>query len=142
MPFCSRRTWKTPAGFTTWPTPGCYDGVVLPRFQSSHPDRKTAGVYHYNHPDTAADVGLRGLLLSRLNRVRWPTFIPASTTWPVHANGWAQHTPEEGVAQWWAVAETKCRWATTTEGSPHPEMRRDLGRPSLTDLGTRLAGEM
>src|SRR5712692_7253238 len=79
MPFCSRRTWKTPAGFTTWPTPGCYDGVVLPRFQSSHPDRKTAGVYHYNHPDTAADVGLRGLLLSRLNRVHWPTFIPALT---------------------------------------------------------------
>src|SRR6266550_1344440 len=35
MPFCSRRTWKTPSGFTTWPTPGCYDeGVVLPRFQS------------------------------------------------------------------------------------------------------------
>jgi hypothetical protein len=35
MPFCSRRTWKTPAGFTTWPTPRGYDdGVVLPRFQS------------------------------------------------------------------------------------------------------------
>jgi hypothetical protein len=39
MPFCSRRTWKTPAGFTTWPTPRGYDdGVVLPRFQSSRPD--------------------------------------------------------------------------------------------------------
>src|SRR5579859_327240 len=63
MPFCSRRTWKTPSGFTTWPTPGCYDdGVVLPRFQSRYPDRKTAGVYHDNHPDTAADTGL---LLSR-----------------------------------------------------------------------------
>src|SRR5258708_27966466 len=35
MPLCSRRAWKTPAGFPTWPTPGCYDeGVVLPRFQS------------------------------------------------------------------------------------------------------------
>jgi hypothetical protein len=52
MPFCSRRTWKTPSGFTTWPTPGCYDdGVVLPRFQASHPERKTTGVYHDNHPD-------------------------------------------------------------------------------------------
>src|SRR5579859_663319 len=80
MPFCSRRTWKTPSGFTTWPTPGCYDdGVVLPRFQSRYPDRKTAGVYHDNHPDTAADAGLRGLLLSRLNLVHWPTFIPALT---------------------------------------------------------------
>ncbi|SRR6266849_499047 len=81
MPFCSRRTWKTPSGFTTWPTPGCYDdGVVLPRFQSRYPDRKTAGVYHDNHPDTAADAGLRGPLLSRLNLVHWPTFIPALTT--------------------------------------------------------------
>src|SRR5579859_3529810 len=80
MPFCSRRTWKTPSGFTTWPTPGCYDGVVLPRFQSSHSDRKTAGVYHDNHPDTAADAGLRGLLLSRLNCDVWPAFIPALTT--------------------------------------------------------------
>src|SRR6266851_1954841 len=62
-------------GLTTWPTPACYDGGgVLPRFQSRYPDRKTAGVYHDNHPDTAADAGLRGLLLSRLNRVHWPTF--------------------------------------------------------------------
>src|SRR5713226_4596781 len=39
MPLCSRRAWKTPAGFTTWPTPGCYDdGVVLPRF---NPDPQT-----------------------------------------------------------------------------------------------------
>src|SRR5260370_761738 len=89
MPFCSRRTWKTPAGFTTWPTPGCYDdGVVLPRFQSGYPDRKTAGVYHDNHPDTAADAGLRvpadaGLrvpLLTRHHRGYCPTFIPAFTT--------------------------------------------------------------
>ena len=71
---------ETPAEFTTWPTPGCYDdGVVLPRFQSRYSDRKTAGRYHDHHPDTAADAGLRGLLLSRLNRVRWPTFIPAFT---------------------------------------------------------------
>ncbi len=48
-------------------------------FQSRSSDRKTAGVYHDHHPDTAADAGLRGLLLSRLNRVRWPTFIPAFT---------------------------------------------------------------
>src|SRR6266566_1664610 len=48
-------------------------------FQSRSSDRKTAGVYHDHHPDTAADAGLRGLLLSRLNRVRWPTFIPALT---------------------------------------------------------------
>src|SRR5216684_3665926 len=81
MPLCSRRAWKTPSGFTTWPTPGCYDdSVVLPRFQSRYSDRKTAGVYHDNHPHTAADAALRGLLLSRLNRVRWPTFIPALTT--------------------------------------------------------------
>src|SRR5712691_2022919 len=81
MPLCSRRAWKTPSGFTTWPTPGCYDdGVVLPRLQSRYPDRKTAGVYHDNQPDAAADVGLRGLLLSRLNHVRWPTFIPAFTS--------------------------------------------------------------
>src|SRR6266851_5028259 len=80
MPFCSRRTWKTPAGVPTWPTPGCYDdNVVLPRCQSRYSDRKTAGVYHDNHPHTAADAALRGLLLSRLNRVRWPTFIPALT---------------------------------------------------------------
>src|SRR5438477_13083276 len=80
MPLCSRRAWKTPAGFTTWPTPGCYDDdVVLPRFQSRYSDRKTAGVYHDQYPDTAADAGLHGLLLSRLNRVRWPTFIPALT---------------------------------------------------------------
>src|SRR6266568_5246104 len=39
MPLCSRRAWKTPAGFTTWPTPGCYDdGVVLPRL---NPDPQT-----------------------------------------------------------------------------------------------------
>src|SRR5258708_34962885 len=39
MPLCSRRAWKTPAGFPTWPTPGCYDdGVVLPRF---NPDPQT-----------------------------------------------------------------------------------------------------
>src|SRR5229473_5629485 len=39
MPLCSRRAWKTPVGFTTWPTPGCYDdGVVLPRF---NPDPQT-----------------------------------------------------------------------------------------------------
>src|SRR5947208_16307892 len=39
MPLCSRRAWKTPAGFTTWPTPGCYDdGVVLPR---PNPDPQT-----------------------------------------------------------------------------------------------------
>src|SRR5260370_20367414 len=81
MPFCSRRTWKTPAGFTTWPTPGCYDdGVVLPRFQSRYPDRKTAGVYHDNHPDTAADAGLRVSLLTRHHRGYCPTFIPAFTT--------------------------------------------------------------
>jgi hypothetical protein len=80
MPFCSRRTWKTPSGFTTWPTPAGYDDVVLPRFQSRYPDRKTTGVYHDNRPDTAADAGLRGPLLSRLNRVHWPTFIPALTT--------------------------------------------------------------
>jgi len=80
MPLCSRRAWKTPSGFTTWPTPDCYDdGVVLPRLQSRYPDRKTAGVYHDNHPDAAADAGLRGLLLSRLNGVHWPTFIPALT---------------------------------------------------------------
>src|SRR5205823_2285568 len=47
--------------------------------QSRSSDRKTAGVYHDHHPDTAADAGLRGLLLSRLNRIRWPTFIPAFT---------------------------------------------------------------
>src|SRR5438128_976339 len=30
---------ETPAGFTTWPTPGCYDdGVVLPRL---NPDPQT-----------------------------------------------------------------------------------------------------
>src|SRR5713226_5061807 len=79
MPFCSRRTWKTLRGLPHGPHQGCYDGIVLPRFQSSHPDRKTAGVYHDNHPDAAADAGLRGLLLSRLNGVHWPTFIPALT---------------------------------------------------------------
>jgi len=48
-------------------------------FSIQIPRRKTAGVYHDNHPNAAADAGLRGLLLSRLNRVRWPTFIPALT---------------------------------------------------------------
>src|SRR6266567_9079963 len=50
-------------------------------FSIRYPDRKTTGVYHDDHPDTAADAGLRGLLLSRHNRGRWPTFIPALTTW-------------------------------------------------------------
>src|SRR5437870_5499477 len=62
---------------STWPTPDCYDdGVVLPRLHSRYPDGKTAGVYHDNHPDAAVDAGLRVPLLSRLNRVHWPTFIP------------------------------------------------------------------
>src|SRR5712671_4608658 len=80
MPFCSRRTWKTPSGFTTWPTPGCYDdGVVLPRFQSHTHTGKTTGVYHDNHPDTAPDAGLRVPLLTRHHPGCCPTFIPAFT---------------------------------------------------------------
>src|SRR6266849_11212173 len=50
-PLCSRRAWTTcqgpvdPSRLTTYPHPGCYDdGVVLPRFQIRHPDRKTVGV--------------------------------------------------------------------------------------------------
>src|SRR5260221_1128080 len=81
MPFCSRRTWKTPSGFTTWPTPRCYDdGVVLPRFQSHTNTGKTTGVYHDNHPDTAPDAGLRVPLLTRHHPGCCPTFIPAFTT--------------------------------------------------------------
>src|SRR5438034_10509610 len=88
MPFCSRRTWKTPSGFTTWPTPRCYDdGVLLPRFQSRYPDRKTAGVYHDNHPNTAADAALPVPVLSRQNPSRWPTFIPAFTLAIDHIGG-------------------------------------------------------
>src|SRR6266852_9588004 len=80
MPFCSRRTWKTPSGFTTWPTPRCYDdGVVLPRFQSHTHTGKTTGVYHDNHPDTAPDAGLRVPLLTRHHPGCCPTFIPAFT---------------------------------------------------------------
>src|SRR5438128_10619341 len=80
MAFCSRRTWKTPSGFTTWPTPGLLRRRRRPStFSIRYPHRKTAGVYHDDHPDTAADAGLCGLLLSRLNRVHWPTFIPALT---------------------------------------------------------------
>ena len=46
MPLCSRRAWKTPSGFTTCPTPGCYDdGVVLPRFQSSYTDREDGRLF-------------------------------------------------------------------------------------------------
>ncbi len=51
MPLCSRRAWTTcqgpvdPSRLTTYPHPGCYDdGVVLPRFQIRHSDRKTVGV--------------------------------------------------------------------------------------------------
>ena len=82
MPLCSRRAWKTPAGFTTWPTPDCYydDGAAFHVFNPDIPDRTTAGVYHDNRPRTATDAALRGLLLSRHNRVRWLTFIPALTT--------------------------------------------------------------
>src|SRR5260221_14743154 len=80
MPFCSRRTWKTPSGFTTWPTPRCYDdGVVLPRFQSHTHTGKTTGVYHDNHPNTAPDAGLRVPLLTRHHPGCCPTFIPAFT---------------------------------------------------------------
>src|SRR5260221_6286499 len=80
MPFCSRRTWKTPSGFTTWPTPRCYDdGVVLPRFRSHTHTGKTTGVYHDNHPDTAPDAGLRVPLLTRHHPGCCPTFIPAFT---------------------------------------------------------------
>src|SRR5258708_28838003 len=83
MPFCSRRTWKTPSGFTTWPTPGCYDdGVVLPRFRSHTHTGKTTGVYHDNHPDTAPDAGLRVPLLTRHHPGCCPTFIPAFTVAP------------------------------------------------------------
>src|SRR2546425_12383440 len=80
MPLCSRRAWKTPAGFTTWPTPGCYDDdVVLHAFNAANPDRKTAGVYHHSHPDPAADAALPVPVLSRQNSSRCPTFIPAFT---------------------------------------------------------------
>src|SRR5947208_9116070 len=92
MPLCSRRAWKTPAGFTTWPTPGCYDdGVVLPRF---NPDPQTARrrvfirttiqtqrptlVYvACFYPDLTA---FAGLLLSRHSQParRMPTAMP---TW-------------------------------------------------------------
>jgi len=58
-----------------------YDGVVLPLFHSRYPDPRTTGAYHDNHPHTAAAAGLRGLLLSRLNRLHWPAFIPAFTIW-------------------------------------------------------------
>src|SRR5713226_8146021 len=69
-----------PCGFTTWPTPGCYDdGVVLPRFQSHTHTGKTTGVYHDNHPDTAPDAGLRVPLLTRHHPGCCPTFIPAFT---------------------------------------------------------------
>jgi hypothetical protein len=38
MPFCSRRTWKTPAGFTTCPHRSGYGRVAIPRF---NPDTQT-----------------------------------------------------------------------------------------------------
>ena len=62
------------------PTPGCYDdGVVLPRFQSRYPGRKTPGVYHDHHPDTAPDAALSVPVLSRQNPDHCPSFIPAFT---------------------------------------------------------------
>src|SRR5579859_2701452 len=44
MPLCSRRAWKTfqgpldPSRFTTWPTPGCYDGIVPPTWCFTYTD--------------------------------------------------------------------------------------------------------
>src|SRR5712691_12148394 len=79
MALCSRRAWKTPSGFTTWPTPGLLRRRRPSTFQSSNPDRKTAGVYHDNHSDPAADAALPVPVLSRHNPSRCPTFIPAFT---------------------------------------------------------------
>jgi hypothetical protein len=45
------------------------------------PRRKTAGVYHDNHPDPAADAALPVPVLSRQNSSRCPTFIPAFTAY-------------------------------------------------------------
>src|SRR5713101_9700958 len=64
-------------GLPHGPHRGCYDGVVLPRFQSS---RKSAGVYHDHHPDTAADAALPVPVLSRQNPDICPSFIPAFTS--------------------------------------------------------------
>jgi hypothetical protein len=60
--------------------PGCYyDGVVLPRFQSDIQTGRRRVFIMTTIQTQRPDAGLRGLLLSRLNRVHWPTFIPALT---------------------------------------------------------------
>jgi hypothetical protein len=105
-------------------------------FSIRYPDRKTTGVYHDDHPDTAADAGLRGLLLSRHNRVRWPTFIPAFTGgislanatgagivsfWVLHdaaGAGWGVIVPSAVLATlgltigglWWITRRRPSRW--------------------------------
>jgi hypothetical protein len=77
MPFCSRRTWKTPSAFTTWPTPGCYDEassfhvfnqISIPGrrrvviMTTIHTQRPTLVYVACFYPDLTA---FTGLLLSR-----------------------------------------------------------------------------
>src|SRR5260370_26870801 len=75
---------------------------------------------------TAVDAGLRGLLLSRLNRVRWPTFIPALTMagspCPVEVMKQVQsrlHMPEVTIC--YGMTETV---VTTQSGVDDPLDRR------------------
>src|SRR5215218_9223146 len=80
MPLCSRSAWKTPSAFTTCPL-----RVLRRRRRPStlfDPATQT-GTRRVSIMTTIqtqrSDAGLRGLLLSRLNRVHWPAFIPALT---------------------------------------------------------------
>jgi hypothetical protein len=92
MPLCSRRAWTTfqgpmdPSRLTTYPPRWLRRRRRPSTFFNQIPNRKTADDYHHDHPDTAADAALRGLLLSRLNRTYWPSLIPALTIgiqqWP------------------------------------------------------------
>src|SRR5712692_1474329 len=77
MPLCSRRAWKTPAGFPTWPTPGCYDdGVVLPRFNLA---TQTGRRRVFIMTTIQTHVALRVPVLTRHNPDHCPSFIPTFT---------------------------------------------------------------
>jgi hypothetical protein len=74
------------------------------------PRRKTAGVYHDNHPDPAADAALPVPVLSRQNSSRCPTFIPAFTAESKeHLGGFYIITAEDlDAAIGWASRVTRC----------------------------------
>ena len=98
MPLCSRRAWTTcqgpldPSRLTTYPlqvattTASSFHGFSISQ------DRKTAGVYHHDHPHTADDAALPVPVLSRQTPSYRPTFIPALTPVTHHV---ASQNPED-----------------------------------------------